>query len=403
MKEIDLENMSGEDFEIICQEIFSKFYKVPVDRTPLVGDGGKDLIIRSADPVYVECKHHKNTIGRPVIQKLHSAMVTDWVKRGIVVTTGSFSSGAIKHIKDNSLPIELIDGKKLNQMASSVGIKLYFGYDVKANELMIYEPPLDSLKKYSFDCIKHIRSSPYPIERSFVFIGRNLTYSCYYLLDYEISQDFLNSNKEYLVHSINARGKLLLDVYSLKPMPDHLVPFYLMASFRPTSESSNPPHIQPKHIRLDVENSAYETLISAYSRKVSYFASKNKHKEKTFVPSRSHIQLSNYSIAYIPTLNVDYSLLGRRMRSSLLYNGYSFFNTTALLCDVCKSNYMDQSFLCNDCASIVCGNHHLICDICGKTLCSNCGVPYKSGFLKTGIACKKCVSDNPDLKMKNKK
>ena len=129
MKKIDLENMDGEEFEILCKEIFSKFYNVDVDKTPLVGDGGKDLIIRMPEgAVYVECKHHHNsTIGRPIVQKLHSAMVTDWVKKGIIVTTGTFSKQAEDHIEKNSLPIELIDGHKFKEMAESVGYELFYG------------------------------------------------------------------------------------------------------------------------------------------------------------------------------------------------------------------------------------------------------------------------------------
>ena len=129
--------MDGEEFEILCKEIFSKFYNVDVDKTPLVGDGGKDLIIRMPEgAVYVECKHHHNsTIGRPIVQKLHSAMVTDWVKKGIIVTTGTFSKQAEDHIEKNSLPIELIDGHKFKEMAESVGYEQALEFCEKLNKL----------------------------------------------------------------------------------------------------------------------------------------------------------------------------------------------------------------------------------------------------------------------------
>ena len=43
--------------------------------------------------IVVECKH-TSTVGRPVVQKLHSAIATfdfDGPKRGMVVTTGRFT------------------------------------------------------------------------------------------------------------------------------------------------------------------------------------------------------------------------------------------------------------------------------------------------------------------------
>jgi restriction endonuclease Mrr len=46
--------------------------------------------------IVVECKH-TGTVGRPVVQKLHSAIATfefDGPKRGMVVTTGRFTNPA---------------------------------------------------------------------------------------------------------------------------------------------------------------------------------------------------------------------------------------------------------------------------------------------------------------------
>ena len=51
---------------------------------------------RRAVVVVVECKH-TGSVGRPVVQKLHSAIATydyDGPKRGMVVTTGCFTGPA---------------------------------------------------------------------------------------------------------------------------------------------------------------------------------------------------------------------------------------------------------------------------------------------------------------------
>lgn len=400
MKEIDLEGMSGEDFEIICQEIFSKYYRVNVERTPLVGDGGKDLIIRFSDPVYVECKHHKSTIGRPIVQKLHSAMVTDWVKKGIIVTTGSFSPEAIKHVKDNSLPIELIDGKKLNEIAQSVGIKLFFGYDVKIKELMIPAPSDNTISQEAFNHVNIIKSYPYSIQSSYNYKSSKISFSAFYRVNYSINQDFYNSKKDFLIYSINTKGMLLLDAYNLSPIPKEFSSFYQNIPLVPTSECNNAPHIQSPRIRSDVENTAFDVLISRNSCQIPYMTSNNQHRVKSIVPSKSHIQLSDFSLVYIPDVTVDYSLLGRKLQSNYAFNGDSFIPLDLFSCDICKKKAISDLYLCNSCANIVCSEHHAVCNICGRTLCLNCATPYKAGFLKTRNVCKKCISANPNLKLK---
>ena len=87
IKTIHLETIDGFEFEKMCELIFSRIQDSRVERTPSVGDLGKDLIIHSSDgTIFVECKHHLDrTIGRPVIQKLHSAVISEGAIKGIVI------------------------------------------------------------------------------------------------------------------------------------------------------------------------------------------------------------------------------------------------------------------------------------------------------------------------------
>jgi len=82
----------------------------------------------------VECKH-TGTVGRPVVQKLHSAIATfdfDGPKRGMVVTTGRFTNPAQEYAQrlqqnDDPHPIELLDGEDLREIADEIGLDLYNG------------------------------------------------------------------------------------------------------------------------------------------------------------------------------------------------------------------------------------------------------------------------------------
>ena len=124
MKErtIYLDDIDGFEFERVCNDIFTNLKYGKVEETPLVGDEGKDLIIHDKrGKIVVECKHHpKSSVGRPVIQKLHSAVISEGAYKGIVVTTGTFSKQAVEHARKLSPPIELIDKGILLDLATKV-------------------------------------------------------------------------------------------------------------------------------------------------------------------------------------------------------------------------------------------------------------------------------------------
>ena len=80
-----------------------------VTQTSYSNDYGRDVIMLKDGKKYlVECKCYAvgGSSGRPVLQKLHSAMVTDGADGGFFVTTGGFSDPAREFAKANK--IELI-------------------------------------------------------------------------------------------------------------------------------------------------------------------------------------------------------------------------------------------------------------------------------------------------------
>jgi len=64
----------------------------------------------------VECKRHneKNKIGRPEIQKFHSAILDMNAKEGYFVTSSYFTSTAVEYCLDK--PIRLIDLPRLLEL-----------------------------------------------------------------------------------------------------------------------------------------------------------------------------------------------------------------------------------------------------------------------------------------------
>jgi hypothetical protein len=110
--------------------LFKALGYINIQLTPDTGDEGKDIELELPIPMggtmkfLVECKHwQKTSVGRPVVQKLHSAVVTDpTVNGGIIVTSGRFTSGAVEYAGKTG--IKLIDGDELYCLARSKEIDL---------------------------------------------------------------------------------------------------------------------------------------------------------------------------------------------------------------------------------------------------------------------------------------
>lgn len=103
--------------EYIRDLLLSSGYKT-AECTSRSNDGGKDIVAKDKEGrlVFVECKRYdeKNTVGRPLIQKFHSAMIDGKADVGLFVTTGYFNKNAIKYSYGKN--IELIDARKLSSM-----------------------------------------------------------------------------------------------------------------------------------------------------------------------------------------------------------------------------------------------------------------------------------------------
>jgi restriction system protein len=97
--------------------------------TKRTGDGGKDIILRKDDEVrLVECKRYTTTkVGRPDIQKFHSAIMECSAKEGFFITTGEFTKQALECASDK--PIQTFNGERLLSL-----IEQYAGFEKEVLE-----------------------------------------------------------------------------------------------------------------------------------------------------------------------------------------------------------------------------------------------------------------------------
>jgi len=103
------------------------------------GDEGIDGTIKEdklgLDIIYVQAKRWQtgNVVGRPEIHKFVGALAGQGAKKGIFITTSSFSKEALDYTPKNETKIVLIDGEKLAQLMIDydLGVSLVNKYEIK--------------------------------------------------------------------------------------------------------------------------------------------------------------------------------------------------------------------------------------------------------------------------------
>ncbi len=101
------------------------------------GDEGIDGIIKEdrlgLDIIYIQAKRWENTVGRPEIQKFAGALQGQRARKGIFITTASFSREALDYASRIENKIVLIDGEQLAQLMidHNLGVSPMATYEVK--------------------------------------------------------------------------------------------------------------------------------------------------------------------------------------------------------------------------------------------------------------------------------
>ena len=101
------------------------------------GDGGIDGIIKEdrlgLDVIYLQAKRWEGTVGRPEIQKFVGALQGQRARRGIFITTSSFTKEAVQYTSMIENKVVLIDGEMLAKLMidHGVGVSAVATYEVK--------------------------------------------------------------------------------------------------------------------------------------------------------------------------------------------------------------------------------------------------------------------------------
>ena len=110
-------------------------------------DEGIDGIINEdklgLDVIYLQAKMWQNetTISRPEVQKFVGALHGKRAKKGVFITTSSFTKGAIEYVKTIDPKVILIDGQTLTNLMieHNVGTTVIESYQIKKIDLDYFE------------------------------------------------------------------------------------------------------------------------------------------------------------------------------------------------------------------------------------------------------------------------
>jgi restriction system protein len=102
------------------------------------GDEGIDGIIKEdklgLDTVYIQAKRWNGvTVGRPEIQRFVGALIGQRARKGVFITTSTFSADARSYVSGIESKVVLIDGAELAALMVdyNVGVTVVTTYDVK--------------------------------------------------------------------------------------------------------------------------------------------------------------------------------------------------------------------------------------------------------------------------------
>jgi restriction system protein len=101
------------------------------------GDEGIDGVISEdrlgLDIVYLQAKRWDGSVGRPEIQKFVGALHGKRARKGVFITTGSFSADARAYVEHIDPKVVLIDGRRLSELMIDfeVGVTTARTYHVK--------------------------------------------------------------------------------------------------------------------------------------------------------------------------------------------------------------------------------------------------------------------------------
>jgi len=389
-----LDDISGFEFEDVMEDVFRNLGYENVRQAARVADEGRDILMEETvdgkrRAVVVECKH-TNTVGRPVVQKLHSAVATydfDGPRRGMVVTSGRFTGPAEEYVDqlreaDDPYPIELLDGDDLRGIAEEVGLDLYNGrIEILCDRtLRPYDPTRgpDGPVRTAFRDVENIHPGDVPAPELWVnFVP---------VVRIRAEVDAVFETSVGVIHRIDESEELVVRADREGPgVPDPAVRELVTANFRQTiqlsedrfgSEFDETTVKRFGQTETEYKEWAVGRFREAHATTVSYTGDNNVDYTKDCEPTRSDISVREISPVYLPRVRASVELGEYAYPYEYYAAGPSMetIEDDIHRCVQCGDADHDPYTYCENCGSINCPTHTKTERLTGDPVCTGCAV-----------------------------
>jgi restriction system protein len=399
---VSLDDMDWFEFEQFVAHLFEKLGLGKAEEIRKGCDAGKDIILSSPQGlIIVECKHHpKGSVGRPVVQKLHSAVITAQAKKGFLVTTGHFSENATTYARSLGTIIELVDSRILSDMANKARIRVLKKGE-KTSVFHVLPPPQRFLEQ---TMISHIIGNAFSFPNTPTQLSKTEVISTQfvpaYLLEYNLHQTF--STTVGVIHRIHVNKERLL----LNGQDGSIIASQLTRMVSPASMVEDYYPLDQKDVSSGSFKIGYSTakrlgvrhIQRLHTKTIGYYGANNVHYTKKCTPNISNILVRSLTQVYIPVLSISFQIMARNHKISLCGNPerIEILDGSVLNCEVCGNNLPEKRLLCNSCGKIVhkpriIFGHSYFCYLCKKTICIECAYWFRKYLFFKKKLCKNCA------------
>ncbi|MFA9518120.1 restriction endonuclease [Halopenitus sp. H-Gu1] len=390
-----LDELSGFEFEDVMEDVFRKLGYENVRQAERTADEGRDILMEEVVDgtrrgIVVECKH-TGTVGRPVVQKLHSAIATfefDGPKRGMVVTTGRFTNPAIEYAQrlqqnDDPFPIELLDGTDLREIADEIGLDLYNGrIEILCEETLRPFDPAGSVDAQVREAFRDIdnfdeRDLPEPFSQAdfepvvLITARTNAVFETSVGVVHRI-----NELNQFVAHAEHGQPDVLDDrVASL--VADNL---HSTIEFDEDRFADDVDEISVKRFgqtETEYKEWAVDRLQEYHTTTVRYTGDNNVTYTKTCEPNLSDISVQSIEPVYLPDIRQTTQL----QDYTYPYEYYAAGPSRVTLeddihrCVHCETSGTGHEYTyCENCGSINCSSHIKTERLEGTPVCTGCAV-----------------------------
>ena len=364
LERIYLSNIDGYQFEVFVEKLLQKLgYKT--QRTAYTNDEGRDIIAERYGVSYViECKHQKSSIGRPIIQKIHSATITYSDNAiGMVITSSNFSPAAVKYSKQ--INVELIDGDELKRMGNKAGFVILDSYREENPTNLPYICELPELRTSYGYVYEHALSDlvSYPVAAANYFKDKTPKKSIYYkkVIMVKIKYDVIFKTSTYIMDKIYKTeykffNEQFKELYVKDYFPESRLRIYNTNANHPAMlDYIRAPNFT--YLKGNVSNS-----IKRKNYNYNYRGKNGQFYNKSFNMKDKDFSILDIKFILVPTQNIQYEISNETFWATIEYFDGIFV----------KGDNKKPKFICNACDKIFFNTSMIPCDFCLTILCKKC-------------------------------